>query len=145
MLMYPKEYLEFSQLIKKYVVLNIMLKVLEYDRKVITQSACKLARVYDDTLTEIQWKIEHDLRHTKKKMRELGGTVLEEQQQQSVRIIKAKFRGFIYTHRFLNYVLQAESEKTFKGYVFAQKEELETSSIPEQADQNIKDNKELQL
>lgn len=117
MLMYPKEYLEFSELIKKYVVLHIMINVLEIDRQTIRQSSCKLAKVYDDILNEVQWRIEKDLRLLKKRMRELGGTVIEEEQQPTVRIVKAKFRGFIYTHRFLNYLLQAESEQMLKSYL----------------------------
>jgi len=117
MLMYPKEYLEFSQLIKEYVVLHIVTKVLEYDRKVIQQSTCKLTKVYDDTFEEVQWKIVQDLKQIKKKMKELGGIIFEEEQQPTVRIVKAKFRGFIYTHRFLNYVLQSESEQVLKKYL----------------------------
>ncbi|MFX0559984.1 hypothetical protein TEPIDINF_001399 [Tepidibacillus infernus] len=117
MLMYPKEYLDFSHLVKQYVILHIMLKVLEFDRKMIQQSACKLTRVYQDTLFEVQKKIEKDLRSIKRQMKELGGMVIEEEQQRTVRIVKAKFRGFIYTHRFLNYMLQAESEQLFKSYV----------------------------
>lgn len=53
MLMYPKEYLEFSNLIKKQVILNIMIKVLEYDKKSIRASNCKLANVYEEILTEV--------------------------------------------------------------------------------------------
>jgi len=114
--MYPDEYNEFSQLAKKYVVLNILIKVLEYDKKVIKASTCKLIRVYEELLTEMQWKIEHDLVQIKKEMKYLGGTIIEEQQHPSVRIVKVKFKGFIYTHRFLNYLLQAESEQLFNEY-----------------------------
>lgn len=117
MLMYPKEYPEFSNLIKKQVILNIMIKVLEYDKKTIRASNCKLANVYEEILTEVQWRIEKDLVEIKRKMKNLGGIIIEEEQQQSVRIVKAKFRGFIYTHRFLNYILQAESEKMFREYL----------------------------
>ncbi len=116
MLMYPKEYLTFSQLIKKYVVLHIMLKVLEYDRHMMQQSACKLANAYEELLADIQWRIEYDLRAVKKELKELGGMVIEEKQEATVRVVKAKFRGFIYTHRFLNYVLQSESEQLFRSY-----------------------------
>jgi len=119
MLMYPKEYHEFSQLIKKYVVLHVMQKVLDYDRNVMLQSTCKLASSYEELLREIEWNINQDLRSAKIKMKELGGMVIEQQQQQSVRIVKAKFRGFIYTHRFLNYVLQSEIEHLFKMYVLS--------------------------
>lgn len=116
MLMYPDEYNEFSHLTKRYVVLNVLIKVLEYDKKVIKASTSKLIRVYEELLTEIQWKIEHDLIQIKKEMKQLGGTIIEEQQHSSVRIVKVKFRGFVYTYRFLNYLLQAESEQLFKEY-----------------------------
>lgn len=115
--MYPDEYNEFSHLAKRYVVLNILIKVLEHDKKVIKASTCKLVRSYEELLTEMQWKIEHDLVQIKKEMKHLGGTIIEEQQHSSFRIVKVKFKGFIYTHRFLNYLLQAESEQLFKEYV----------------------------
>lgn len=57
-------------------------------------------------------------------MKNLGGIIIEEEQQQSVRIVKAKFRGFIYTHRFLNYILQAESQKMFREYLLINQESL---------------------
>jgi len=119
--MYPKEYLDFSELVKKYVVLKIMIKVLEHDRQIIKQSFCKLAIAYDDTLNEIQWLIERELRQTKRAMKELGGMVFDEEQQSTVRIVRAKFRGFIYTHRYLNYVLQAEAEQLYRFYATPEK------------------------
>ncbi len=124
MLMYPKEYVEFSQQLKRYVVLHIMIRVIEYDKKIIQQSNCKLTRVYGEILSEIQLKIEFELRQIKRRMKELGGSIIEEQQQPTVRVVKAKFRGFIYTHRFLNYLLQAESEKQFKALVLENKDKL---------------------
>lgn len=138
MLMYPKEYLDFSQLIKKYIILNILLKVLEYDKKILKQSPFKLAEAYNETLTEIQWKIEKDLRQIKKNMRELGGTVIEEQQLPTVRMVKAKFRGFIYTHRFLNYLLHSESEKLFKVYAMRRNEDID-EYIESQSSENTMD------
>lgn len=117
MLMYPEEYLEFSRLVKEYVLLNILLKVLNYDRKNIKSSQCKFNSIYGEALLKIELQIERDFISVKKRIKSLGGLIIEEEQQPSVRIVKAKFRGFIYTHRFLNYVLQAESEKLFKGYI----------------------------
>ena len=124
MLMYPQEYGEFSQLLKRYIVLNIIIKVIQYDRKVIKGSACKLSNAYDFTFEQLQLNIERDVLKIKKRLTELGGKIIEEQQQPTVRVVKAKFRGFIYTHRFLNYLLQSESERLFKAYLFQQKEEI---------------------
>ncbi|OEF98900.1 hypothetical protein BHF71_02945 [Vulcanibacillus modesticaldus] len=115
--MYPEEYQEFSRLIKEYVVLHIILKVLEYDRKAIRQSTCKFSNLYDQLLTNIQWKIEYDLRRIKKNIKKLGGTIISQEQQSAVRVVKTKFKGFVYTHRYLNYVLQAESEELLKTYI----------------------------
>ena len=112
--MYPKEYQEFSQLIKRYVVLNVLIKVLEYDRNVIKHSGCKLLRIYDDNLAEVQWQIESNIRQLKKEITMLGGSIIEELQETEVRIVKVKFKNYIYTHRYLNYVLQTECEKILK-------------------------------
>ena len=128
MLMYPKEYEEFSQLVKQYVISHILLKVLQYDRKVIGQSTLKLLRAYDQLLDQVQWKIEKDLIEMKRQMKRLGGVIIKEEQQSTVRIVEAKFRGFIYTHRFMNYLLQAESEQVFQSYVFPQEEKGKLTS-----------------
>ncbi|MFV9510216.1 hypothetical protein [Tepidibacillus sp. LV47] len=132
MLMYPKEYQEFSNLVKKYVVYHILLKVLQYDRKIGKQSSFKLARAYDELLSQVQWLIEKDLVEVKRQMKRLGGMIIREEQKPTVRIVESKFRGFIYTHRFMNYLLQAESEQVFKSYVFPQNERGKlTSSVNE--------------
>lgn len=110
--MYPKEYQEFSQLIKRYVVLNILIKVLDHDRNVFKNSGCKLPRVYDDNLVEIQWQVENKLRQLKKEIKMSGGLIIEELQEDDVRIVKVKFKNYIYIHRYLNYVLQTECEQS---------------------------------
>ncbi|MGD9678569.1 MAG: hypothetical protein AB7V16_09535 [Vulcanibacillus sp.] len=112
--MYPEEYQEFSLLIKKYVVLKVLINVLDYDRNALKNSGCKLLRIYDDNLVEIQWQIEDNLRQLKKECMVLGGSIIEEFQETDVRIVKVKFKNYIYTHRYLNYVLQTECEKTLK-------------------------------
>ncbi|TCS78244.1 hypothetical protein [Tepidibacillus fermentans] len=130
MLMYPKEYQEFANLVKKHVVYHILLKVLQYDRKIGEQSSLKLARAYSELFNQIQWMIEKDLVEIKRQMKRLGGMIIKEEQQPTVRIVEAKFRGFIYTHRFMNYLLQAESEQVFKSYVFPQERKGKlTSSV----------------
>ncbi len=126
MLMYPQEYGEFSQLLKRYVVLNIIIKVIQYDRKVIRESACKLSNAYDFIFERLQLNLEKDIMKIKKRFVEIGGKIIEEEQQPTVRVVKAKFRGFIYTHRFLNYLLQSESERLFKAYLLQEKEEIKT-------------------
>ncbi len=115
--MYPKEYKEFSELAKKYVVLNILIKTLEYDRNIIKKSTCKLITIYNDSLVEIQWQIENNLRQLKKEMKILGGSIIEERQESDVRIVKVKFKNYIYIHHYLNYVLQSECEQLLKKYL----------------------------
>lgn len=117
MLMYPEEYPELAELIKKYVVLNILIKALDYDKNTITHSDCKFSRIYNENFVEIQWKIESDIRQTKKMVNKLGGKIIHEEQDANVRIVKAKYKGYVYTHRYLNYLLKAESEKLLAGYL----------------------------
>jgi len=128
--MYPKEYQEFSALVQKYVVYHILLKVLHRDQNQMGTSSFKLARAYTEMLNEIQWRVEKDLTEIKRQMKKLGGIIIKEEQQPTVRIVEAKFRGFIYTHRFMNYLLQSESEQVFNSYVFPQidKGKLNSSS-----------------
>ncbi|WP_339061622.1 hypothetical protein [Tepidibacillus marianensis] len=128
MLKYPKEYQEFSTLVQKYVVYHILLKVLHYDQKQMSSSSLKLARAYTEMLNEMQWRVEKDLTEIKRQMKKLGGTIIKEEQQQTVRIVEAKFRGFIYTHRFMNYLLQSESEQVFQSYVFPQRDKGKLTS-----------------
>lgn len=115
--MYPEGYQEFSQIAKKYVISNILIKTIEYDRNIINNSKCKLTRTYNDSLFEIQWIIENNLRQLKKEMNVLGGTIIEEKQTTDARIVKVKFQKYIYVHRYLNYVLHSECEQLLKGYL----------------------------
>ncbi len=115
--MYPKEYQEFSIVVKKHITLNILFKTIEYDKNIINNSKCKLAKTYNDSLVEIQWIIEKDLRQLKKEMNILGGSIIEENQASDVRVIKVKFKNYIYVHRYLNYVLQSECEQLLKSFL----------------------------
>lgn len=115
--MYPKEYQEFSLIVKKYVVLNILIKTIKFDRNIINKSKCKLITVYNDSLVEVQWLIENNLLQLKKEMKTLGGSIIEEKQATDVRIVKVKFKNYIYVHRYLNYVLQSECEQLLKKYL----------------------------
>ncbi|WCK53361.1 hypothetical protein PP175_18675 [Aneurinibacillus sp. Ricciae_BoGa-3] len=117
MLQYPAEYEEFSLLVKRHVVYTLILRVLPGDRQIIEHAAPRLMRGYLSALSEAEAPIEQALRQVRLRMRDIGGRILEERQEAHARVVTAHFRGFTYTHRYMNKILVAECEKTVKLFL----------------------------
>jgi hypothetical protein len=117
LLQYPAEYEEFSLLVKQHVVYTLILLVLPGDRQRIEHAAPRLMRGYLSALAEAEAPLEQALRQVRLRMRDIGGRILEETQEEHVRVVTAHFRGFTYTHRYMNKMLVAECEKTIKFFI----------------------------
>ncbi|GEM_PF-1763601 len=134
MLAYPDEYRNFAHLIKEHIVLAILIRALQYDLKQFKNSNLKFARAYLTIFTYSLQQAENKLRQVKTKLREIGGQIIEEEQQEGVRVVTAKFRGFIYNHRYMNPLILAECEKMLQaltGLRFNPQEVLKDDIIKE--------------
>jgi hypothetical protein len=65
----------------------------------------------------IQEPILKELNASKKRLREIGGKIIEEKQEEYVRVVTSYLQGRTFTHRYANYMLLSESEETVKAFI----------------------------
>ncbi len=104
-------------LVKRYVVLGIVMRILDHDIRVIGQSTIKLPRFYESMLRGVQDRVLLDLAALRKSFRELGIRVYEENRETGGLHTKYRCRG--YHHRFFMLwgFIKAESERLLKQYL----------------------------
>lgn len=122
-LQYPQEYADFARLVKSLVILNIMIRTIDFDVEVIQHSNAKLSRAYGDILDYVRKQLEKEMRQVKRSIRETGGTIVNEIQLHYAREVHAKFRGFHYKERYLNDILRAECEEKLREIVLLKNEQ----------------------
>ncbi|WCK53818.1 hypothetical protein PP175_21245 [Aneurinibacillus sp. Ricciae_BoGa-3] len=115
--LYPPEYEEFAKLVKKHIVYTLVLRVLPSEIQTIGRAQTRLGKGYISILFSIQEPVLKELNATKKRLREIGGKIIEEKQEEYVRVVTSSLQGDTYTHRFGNYVLLSESEETVKSFI----------------------------
>lgn len=59
--MYPEEYQDFAKIVKTYVELSLLMRILPYDMNIMNSSSLKLFRSYHFLLNHIHHQIEKDL------------------------------------------------------------------------------------
>lgn len=116
MVIYPKEYTTFAQLVKINIELNLLLKVLAYDIYYIQKSALKMNRAYCQLLEQIQLQIQKDIPIIRSRMSDIGGRIVSEEQERTYRVVQTQFRGYMHTHRFANDVLRTDCEQLLAYY-----------------------------
>ncbi|WCK55451.1 hypothetical protein PP175_05740 [Aneurinibacillus sp. Ricciae_BoGa-3] len=116
-MLYPPEYEEFAKLVKKHVVYSLVLRVLPGDITTIGRAEPRLGKSYVSVLVGIQKLITNELVSVRKRMRTIGGKIVEEKQEEFVRVVTSQLGANTYKHRFGNYVLLHECEDTVKAYI----------------------------
>jgi len=110
---------EEALLVKRYIVLPLMLDVLERDIKVLETAAVRLKMmvVYVSMLRRLQDRITADLMWLRKKMRERGLKVYE--QERTKLGVEARYlcRGYHYHFSMLWGLVRAEIEQRLNIYV----------------------------
>ncbi|MDQ0340309.1 hypothetical protein J2S00_003118 [Caldalkalibacillus uzonensis] len=112
-----KEYQLFTELLKQYTVLQILLKVIPLEVKELHHSRLKLSRLYCRILERIHQQVEKDIHQLRRQITQLGGCIISEQQERTFRLVTTKFRGYLYQHRYTNDVLRGECEKLLFCYL----------------------------
>jgi hypothetical protein len=116
-MLYPKEYEHFSFLVKRYVELTLLLKIIPFDVRQLQQSKLKFIRCYDRLLEEVSLQIGKDLSILKRELNATGGVIVSEKQEKTFRLVQSKFKGFSYQQRFSNEVLRSDCEKLLALYM----------------------------
>ncbi|MGI6127528.1 MAG: hypothetical protein ACOYEF_11275 [Planifilum sp.] len=116
MLIAPEEYRRFADLVKRIVILEVLERVLERDCRVIASSPVKMRRPFEGMLQELRERVAQDARQARRELRRIGGEILEVKQLPDSRQVKARFRGFLHTQRYVNEWLRSECEEHFRSY-----------------------------
>lgn len=119
-LYFPAEYEAFVLLVRQQVVLQLLWRMVIYDQerlKAETEQTIKAARVFHAYLQAVEPKIIENVKQVKRDLRQLGGQILQEKQEKHVRVVEARFRGFIYTQHFHNVFLKTLCEQELLAYL----------------------------
>lgn len=112
----PVQTEEELELVKRYVLLGIVIRILDHDIRVIGVSGMKLPRFYESVLRAVQDRVLLDLAATRKQFRESGIKVYEERRERDGLHAAYVCRG--YHHRFFMLwgFVKGESERLLKRY-----------------------------
>ncbi|EGL81658.1 hypothetical protein CathTA2_2844 [Caldalkalibacillus thermarum TA2.A1] len=121
MIMDLKEYQLFTELLKRYTVLHILLKVIPLEVQELRHSRLKLSRLYCRMLERVHGRVEQDIKLLRRQMAELGGHIISEEQEKTFRRVTAKFRGYLYQQRYANDVLRGECEELLLYYMTSER------------------------
>ncbi|MGO4544528.1 hypothetical protein AB4Z29_07005 [Paenibacillus sp. 2TAB23] len=108
---------EELELVKRFVLLGIVMRILDHDIRVIGTSAIKLPRFYESMMRGMQDRVLLDLAVIKREFRQTGIKVYEERRQKDGLHAEYVCRG--YHHRFFMLwgFVKAESERVLKQYL----------------------------
>ncbi|MFD0586618.1 hypothetical protein ACFQZE_01285 [Paenibacillus sp. GCM10027627] len=104
-------------LVKRYVLLGIVTRILDHDIRIIGGSGIKFPRFYETFLRGVQDRVLLDLVHLRGQFRKLGIKVYEEKQETDGMRASYVCRG--YHHQFLTVWggIKEEAEQTLKSYL----------------------------
>ncbi|MGO4373309.1 hypothetical protein [Paenibacillus sp. YIM B09110] len=108
---------EELELVKRYELLGIVMRILDHDIRVIGTASIKLPRLYESMLRGVQDRVLLDLSAIRRQFRETGIKVYEEKQEADGLSAHYMCRG--YHHRFFMLwgFVKAESERVLKQYL----------------------------
>lgn len=110
MLSVPDEYRLFARSVRRVVLMDVLYRALQYDMRQLEAQTFKLKQSFLRCLSHISMQVERERQGAKRQLRQCGGQIIEVKQKRDYREVRARFRGFIYTQRFLNEWIKAECE-----------------------------------
>jgi hypothetical protein len=108
---------EELELVKRYVLLGIVMRILDHDIRVIGTSAIKLPRFYDSMLRGMQDRVLLELAAIRRQFREIGIKVYEEKRETDGLHAEYVCRGYHHKFFMLWGFVKAESERVLKQYL----------------------------
>lgn len=107
---------EQTEKIHNYVLIPLVIRVLQYDLKVIEGSSVKFKSIYADLIHHTIEKAESELRAIKKSLRTAGIKIYEEKTDEKGIYLKYLFKGYHHSTQFVYMILRHEVEKMIKLY-----------------------------
>lgn len=105
------------ELVKRYVLLGIVMRILDHDIRVIGTAGIKLPRFYESMLRGIQDRVLLDLAALRREFRKLGIKVYEEKRESDGLHAQYVCRGYHQRLFMLWGFVKAESERVLKQYL----------------------------
>lgn len=105
------------ELVKRYVLLGIVMRILDHDIRAIGASRMKLPRFYESLLRGMQDRVLLDMANIRRQFREWGIRVYEEKRERDGLHAQYVCRGYHHQFFMLWGFVKAESERVLKGYL----------------------------
>ncbi|OYD08941.1 hypothetical protein [Paludifilum halophilum] len=110
MLVAPEDYRRFADGVKRVVLLEVLEKALERDRVCLNRFPFRMRRALVPLFESASDWVFRELGEQRRVLRQIGGEIIEVSQLEDCRKVRARFRGFLYTHRYMNGWLRSECE-----------------------------------
>jgi hypothetical protein len=104
------------EIVKRYVLLGIVMRILDHDIRVVGTSAMKLPRFYESVLRGLQDRVLLELAALRRQFRDLGIKVYEENRAAEGLTAKYVCRGYHHSFSMLWGFVRAEAERLLKSY-----------------------------
>lgn len=105
------------ELVKRYVMLGIVIRILDHDIRIIGSTATKLPRLYESMLRGLQDRVLLELADMRKQFRASGIQVSEEKRTAEGLTAAYRCRGYQHHFSFLWTFVKAEAERVLKAYM----------------------------
>lgn len=105
------------ELVKHFVLLGIVMRILDHDIRVIAASGMKLPRFYESLLRGMQDRVLLDLADLRRQFRGRGIKIYEEKQEPDGLRAQYVCRGYHHQFFMLWGFVKAESERVLKQYL----------------------------
>ncbi|MBD3919600.1 hypothetical protein H8B09_12620 [Paenibacillus sp. PR3] len=106
-------------MVKQYMLLGIVMRILDHDIRIVSHSGMKLPRLYESMLRAVQDRVLLDLAALRREFRDAGIKVYEESQQKDGIVAKYVCRGYHHQFAMVWGFVKAESERLMKTYLRA--------------------------
>lgn len=114
-MLYDDNHLDFETKLKRYVHLEVLLKVLERDKRQLGH--LKMAEVYEEGLDHIIDQILKDMADLRRFFRQSQGQMIQTVQLPQDRVVEYAYQGYRLKMRFLNEFMRVECGEILKGYM----------------------------
>ncbi|GGA59476.1 hypothetical protein GCM10007416_35660 [Kroppenstedtia guangzhouensis] len=116
-MLYPKGYDEFEALVRPYVLLDVLNRVIACDQRVVMETSLKFLGAIRRLLDHVSVKVTDDLIRTRHGLRKVEGRIIEIRQEDDAREMDVEYEGSQYHLSMLNELIRSECEEMFLRYV----------------------------
>ncbi|MRG28336.1 hypothetical protein [Laceyella tengchongensis] len=114
-MLYDEDQLAFEVELKRYAHLEVLLGVLERDKK--QMGHLKMGEIYQYQLEQIMDQCLRDMAEIRDYFRQSQGEIIQTVQLAGERLVEYKYKGYRYQVKYLNEFMRVECGEMLKGYM----------------------------